>query len=1173
MPLLRNVVRSGSSIGWHPVLQARLRFGSKVLACCGMTGAIAAGAIYAFQPYGPDFATDDGRPLPEIVSYNWDVRPVLSQNCFRCHGQDAGARKADLRLDVPEMAYGELSKNRGKHAIVPGYPSKSQLFRRITASDADERMPPPDTHLSLSTHDIALLDRWIRQGARYERHWAYVPPIESRPLPTPWDGRAINQVDHYTFANMAQHGLSPSAEADRETLINRVYMDLTGLPPTLQEVDAYLTDKDSNAYEKLVDRLLCSRTYAERQANIWLDVARYADSDGFGLDSIGRFQYPYRDWVISAFQKNMPYDKFVTWQIAGDRLPNATREQVLATAFARAGKKSAELGIIDEQYRVEYATERTDLVGKAVLGLTVGCAKCHDHKYDVISQADYYSLAGFFNSVDERGIADYVGWGPTLAWPSAQQSAQLATLRQEVERRHTEVEFARAVARVEAQSIAQAQASRAEDAIHDYLEEAQQAYYPFDSTYIDSFEPLTIANYMPNIPKTVVFGTNPGSFDGGGMAAADLENAGVKAREMFHLPELQNPFPKSWLLLGLDKQKLAYTPAARDPKAPGAIQNVHFVDGPPGKGKAIMIDDTIAFANKKVGQFERTDPFTLDIWIKLREEKPYSNVPLLYNGDTRSAGYELKLDNNVLSFNLRNSAPYDMIEVSMIAPLPTGEWVHVTATYDGNSKAAGMHIYINGVAVQTETLHDRLTRSIIPPQRLSFHFWFLGLSFGRTFGEPEFSNGSIDELRVFTRALTPIEVSYLHDPSALAKLPPDVVRAELLDELVESDPKFVSARAALKEAVLAEQAEYTKVPQIDVLADRLKERPTYVLDRGNFDQHLQQVPVQALSRVFRWKPEYPSNRLGLAEWLFDPHNPLTARVYVNRLWESHFGIGIVETVDDFGTQGSNPSNPELLDYLALEFMRSGWNIKHIHKLIVMSATYRQSSNMTRESFEKDARNIYLARGPRYRLSAEAIRDNALAASGLLVDRVGGDSVFPYQPLGVWLGTGTGLQVYPLPSFVPADEMHRRSMYTFIKRNAPPPAMSVFDLADRNVSSVSRRISNSPLQALVLLNDTQYMEAYRKMAEHAIESSTDPDEQIVTLFRLATRRHPSDKELETLRQYADVQVKNLSASPQDTEAIVSGGVATSDPRVDRVSLAAMTLVVAVIMNSPDAYSLH
>jgi hypothetical protein len=1150
-------------------IQGRHGYGVKVLAYSGVTGVIAASVIVTFQSDGSAWLamTDDGL-LPEVVSYNWDVRPILSQNCFRCHGPDAGVRKAGLRLDLPELAYGELPNDRRKHAIVPGNPRKSELLRRVAASDPEERMPPPDTHLALSKRDIALLNRWIRQGARYERHWAYISPVESVPPRTSWDSRAINQVDRYIYANLARQHLSPSSEVDKETLINRVAVDLTGLPPTLREVDAFVADEDPKAYEKLVDRFLNSRAYAERQANVWLDVARYADSDGFNIDALGRFQYPYRDWVIGAFQGNMPYDQFVTWQIAGDKLPNATREQVLATAFARAGMKSGEFGITDEEYRVEYVNERTDLVGKAFLGLTVGCAKCHDHKYDEISQADYYSLAGFFNSVDERGIADYIGWGPTLAWPNALESTRLATLRQQVELRRKELDSILAAATTDAQSIAQRQPDKVGDAIRDLLEQAQQAYYPFESSYKASFEPLTIANYPTTFSVSAAFGRTAGAFNGGGMAAYKLEAAAAKAMQ----GRKARPKPDG-LLVGLNEPQLVYTPDANDPNTPGAINNVHFVDGPPGKGKAIMIDDTIAFANKKVGQFERTDPFTLDIWIKLREDKPYSAVPLLYSADGRSSGYELRLDDNVLSFNLRNTAPYDAIEVAMTAPLPTGEWVHVTATYDGSSRAAGMRLYVNGDAVQTEVLHDRLTRSIIVAPRPDVHYWFRGLSFGRTFGTPEFNKGSIDELRIFTRALTPVEVSYLDRPLSLTKFSSEVIQGQLSAALAERDERVVSARAALKEAVSAEQAEASKVPQIDVLEDRLKERPTYVLDRGNFDHHLQQVPVQALDRVFPWKPVYPRNRLGLAKWLFDPENPLTARVYVNRLWQGHFGIGIVETVEDFGTQGSNPTNPQLLDYLALEFIRSGWDIKHIHKLIVMSSTYRQSSIMTRESVAEDPRNIYVARGPRFRMSAEAIRDNALAASGLLVDRRGGDSVFPYQPAGVWDMTGFGNQVYPDESLVPADEMHSRSIYTFVKRNAPPPAMVVFDFAGRNVSSVSRSISSTPLQALVLLNDPQYVEAYKKLAERAIASSANTDEQIVTAFRLATRRHPSDQELETLRRYRASQIESLSASPQDAEAILKVGVVASDRSIDRVTLSAMTLVAAAIMNSPDADSIR
>ncbi|BAM86980.1 hypothetical protein S58_09690 [Bradyrhizobium oligotrophicum S58] len=1141
----------------------------KALIGSGLVGVAASATVFGFRLQGGGWPAVYGEELPDVISYNTDVRPILSQNCFRCHGPDAAARKAGLRLDVPESAYAELPKHHGAYPIVPGKPRNSELLRRLAASDPDERMPPPDTHLSVSKREVALLERWVQQGARYERHWAFIPPSKSVLPRTPWDTRANNEIDRYVYGKLAQHNLVPSAEADKETLINRVAMDLTGLPPTLQEVDSFLADNDANAYEKVVERLLGSRAYAERQANIWLDVARYADSDGFTIDALGRFQYPYRDWVISAFDRNMPYDKFVTWQIAGDKLPNATPEQVLATAFARAGKKSAELGITDEEYRVEYASERTDLIGKAVLGLTVGCAKCHDHKYDEISQAEYYSLMGFFNSVDERGIADYAGWGPTLAWPSPQQSAQLAILHNEVERRFEEFKAIFAAAKASAESTAPREVGDTGELIQSLVTEAQQAYYPFENSYKASFEPLTIGKYPARIPNSPVFGVAPGQDHGGGRAAEELDAAAVKAANGNRPPEVM----QKALLIGLDEQKLAYSADGVDPSAPGAINGAHVVDGPPGKGKAIMIDDTIAFANKKVGQFERTDPFTLDVWLKLRADKTYSEVPVLYNSDIRSGGYELRLDENVLSFNLRHTAPYDMIEVAMTSPLPTGQWTHVTATYDGSSSAAGVHLYVDGEKVRTEVLHDRLTRSILPNPRKGIYGWFMGLSFGRTFGAPEFNGGSIDELRVFTRALTPVEVSYLHDPSSVIGLPHETVQGQLSDALAERDVKVKIARANLREAVLAEQTEYTKVPQIDVLMDRPKERPTYLLERGSFDRRLQQVPVQALGRIFPWKSELPRNRLGLAEWLFDPQNPLTARVYVNRIWRDHFGTGIVETVEDYGTQGSNPSNPELLDYLATELVRSGWDIKHIHRLIVMSATYRQSSVMTAETSKKDPRNVYLARGPRYRLSAEAIRDNALAASGLLVDRVGGDSVFPYQPGGLWFMTGAANQVYPDRSLIPADELHRRSMYTFIKRNSPPPAMSVFDLADRNVSSVSRSLSNTPLQALVLLNDPQFVEAYRKLAERGIRSSSDGDQQIVTVFRLVTRRHPSNQELETLRKYRASQVEGLSASPQDAAAILSVGNPASDLGANPATLAAMTLVTAAIMNTPDAYSLR
>jgi hypothetical protein len=1205
-----------------------LRLRSGLTGLLGGAGLIA--LIGACQHYGQAKLSQQSgaEAIPDKISYNWDVRPILAQNCFSCHGHDAGMRKASLRLDVAEAAYGKLPEDPRNRAIVRGNPGKSELIRRILSDDAEFRMPPKETHKVLSPTEIAILTKWVKQGAKYEEHWAYVAPQEATPAKTAFDDRAVNKVDRYVYAKLVRHDLTPAAEADRETLINRVSMDLTGLPPTLKDVDDFVADKDPGAYEKLVDRLLASPAYAERMATTWLDVARYADTDGYLNDQYGRLQHPYRDWVISAFQRNMPYDTFVTWQLAGDLLPNPTREQLLATAFARAGKKSNEGGIIDEEYRVEYVDERAELVGKAFLGLTVGCAKCHDHKYDAISQADYYSMGGFFNSLDERGIHSGAGrgtpMGPTLAWPTALQAKTLAAAHANTLAKQTAYAATVAAARRDAQVRANAlsaQPGQIDATLRASMDKAQQAYYPLDEMYKASFAPLTIEAYgqakddddagkkgdkkglkvlasevkagkpskagMPALAKDDKAAKNAQTANGGAgiggyggpsdpgrlhLAKDDLDAAIKKAVSEGRMINGSTPLPKGGaklLLVGLSADKLAWTKSGIPGAASGAVNNGHVVDGPPGKGKAIEIDDTIGLVDKNVGKFERTQPFTLDLWVKLRPDKAYDKVNLLYNSDGNGAGYELNLSNNVLQFNLQHISPYNMISVAALKPLPKGQWVHVTATYDGSSTAAGAKLYVNGQPAQSEALHDHLTRTIMPRGGTSTFGSYFGLAFGRRPGLSEFSKGSLDEIRVFTKALEPIEVAYLNNPASVKA--GAAIQQPLDAVLAQDDPRVIRAAGEMRDARLAEQKVETPIAQMMIMRDAPKPRKTYLLDRGNYDSYGKEVPVQALPQVFAWNAKLPRNRLGLTQWLFDPKNPLTARVYVNRLWEQHFGTGIVETVEDFGTQGTNPPNPELLDYLAVEFQRSGWDIRHIQKLIVMSATYRQNSNISREALEKDPRNQWLARGPRYRLPAEMIRDNALFASGLLVKKMGGDSVFPYQPDGVFDGAGVGLTVYPGSKDIPADQMHRRSLYTFIKRNALVPSLTVFDMADRNVSTVSRKISNTPLQALVLLNDPQYMEAYRKLAERALKTSNSPDQQIVYMFRLATRRHPRAAEVAELKLFRDAQIARLSKTSDEVNKMLAIGVAPVDPSVDRVQLAAMTLMTASVMNSPDAYS--
>jgi hypothetical protein len=1284
---------------------------------------------------GGQVADAGGAPIPDRPDWNWDVRPILSQNCFACHGQ--GTQKAGLRLDIEKAAYGAIPEDKNKHALVPGNINKSELFKRITSDDADFRMPPKDSHKTLSPRDIAVIERWIKQGAHYKQHWAYIQPVVVEPQKTKWDKQAVNPIDRYIYATLAKEGLSPSPEADRETLINRVTLDLTGLPPTLAEVDAFVADKDANAYEHLVDRLLASKEYAERQTNVWMDVARYADSRGGLNDGERPISFPYRDWVISAFERNMPYDKFVTWQLAGDKLPGATREQLLATAFLKEGRQDSEGGSIDEEFRTNYVQERAELIGKDFLGLTVGCAKCHNHKYDVIAQADYYSMSGFFNQMDERGSgsgARGTPSGASLEWPTALQTKTLNAAHA--------VTVAKQAAYDNALRAAQAKASAAVAAVPEAqragfiktaIDADTQAYYPLDggakgdfaSLYLDpqdfalgapkegeksKFPGMTPAQVTAMLQKKILAdvasgkptpmlggpggpggpaGGKPGAFAGKGGPGGPGGPLGGKPgfgkagfdKAMFHKdgehaappgaapadgkPGMMHPGMKpGFMKVGLggkpgpdgkpglggkpgpDGKKKAPSAFGRrsamagdiaamkaDPGLPriashevdaaleqllasgytddrlgdpqriskrqlpqwvhgdslqwidsglpnggkGFVSNVKWVPG--HKGQGIQLRDSVFSMDKSVGQFERTQPYSLDFWLKL-PTKPYydSTRPLgpsasiLYNnGGIEGLGYELSMSNGRLAYAITHTAPTDMLLVSTEQKVPAGRWVHITSTYDGNSKAAGMHLYIDGKEAPVEVEHDHLTRSAMPRGFNSQFGSYFGLASGINFNRPEIVDAGLDEVRVITRALTPLEVSYLQDPKDAAAVPAPQARAQMALVSAQKDPAVQKAWAELTDARLAEQRVETPISRIMIAGDQAVPRVNHVLDRGVYNTYLQVVPAQALPRVFPWSDKLPRNRLGLAEWLFDPKHPLTSRVYVNRMWQNHFGTGIVQTVDDFGTQGTTPTHPELLDYLAVEFIKSGWDIKHMQKLMVMSATYRQNSNVSREALEKDPRNFLLERGFRFRMPAETIRDNALQASGLLVKHVGGDAVFPYAPDAIWDGVAQGAVVYP--TNVPADENHRRSMYTYIKRNAPVANLVPFDMPDRYNATVSRPISNTPLQGLVMLNDPQFMEAYRKLAERAIKSSADADQQLTTLWRLAVRRHPDQAELAVIRKYRAAELELMRKSPDEVKKLLTIGVAPADPSVDPAQLAAMTIVTASVMNTPDAYTLR
>ncbi|SHF80218.1 PSD1 and planctomycete cytochrome C domain-containing protein [Pedobacter caeni] len=749
--------------------------------------------VYTIQACNSSGSQVAEEQIPDQVSYNFHVRPILSDKCFACHGPDANKREAGLRLDIAEEAYKALKENPSAHALVPFKPEASELFLRISSTDSALMMPPKSSNLKLSTYEISMIEKWIKQGAKYERHWAFNPPKAQVVPKVKTEDWAKNEIDHFILAKLEQKGVKPNPEADKERLLKRLSLDLTGLPPEIAVMDKFLADGSSNAYAKVVESLLQSPAYGEKMALHWLDVSRYADSHGYQDDNY-RSQWPWRDWVIHAFNKNMPYDQFITWQLAGDLMPDATKEQLLATGFNRNHKITEEGGVIDEEYRVEYVTDRTNAFGKALLGITLECAHCHDHKYDPFSQKEYYQVFAFFNNVKEVGLESSVG-GP----------------------------------------------------------------------------------------------------------------------------------------------------------------------------------------------------------------ETYAKKPLM-----------------------------------------------------------------------------------------------------------EISNEDVKKILSFVNK---------QDTSRLI---------------------------------------------VSVMGDRDTLRKTYILNRGVYDAHGTEVEAGTPKSVLPFGSQYAKNRLGLSRWLFDKQNPLTSRVFVNQVWQEFFGRGIVKTSGDFGMQGELPSHPELLDWLAVDFMNHGWNIKRLVKQIVSSATYRQSAVVSEEKLRTDPENILLARAPRYRIPAESVRDVVLASSGLLVKTIGGPSVKPYQPGGLWEAATSGRGILANYKQDHGQSLYRRGMYTFIKRTVPPPTMSIFDASNRDQCEVKRLNTNTPLQALVMLNDPTVLEASRVLAAKLLQENTAVEAKVVKAFRLIVCRNPNEKETKLLSSYYTDQLKVFSQKSKAEKLLAVGEYPIPD-KINRSSLAAMMAVMTTIYN--------
>ncbi len=1024
------------------------------------------------------------------IDFQRDVRPLLSDRCFLCHGPDAERRQADLRLDTKESA---TADRQGSRAVVPGDPAASALLARIESDDPDFRMPPPDSgRTPLSTREKELMRRWVASGAPYATHWAFEPPRRAA-LPDVRDAAwCRDPIDRFVRARLEAEGIAPSPEADLETLARRAALDLTGIPPEPEEIDTLLADAAPDAFDRFVDRLLASPRHAERMAADWLDLARYADTYGYQAD-VHRRVWPWRDWVIHAFDANLPWDEFLTWQLAGDLLPGATREQRLATAFNRLHRMTNEGGSVEEEFRVESVIDRVNTFGTAMLGLTVECARCHDHKYDPIPQEDYYGLFAFFDDIDESGLYSHFTSAtptPTLALPTEEQEAAIAAKRAAV--------------------------ARAEGALRDLAAERRGAF----EAWLASEESRGAA--MP------------------GPAA--------------HYP-----------LDAIEDGKLAN---AVDATKPGtAAAGVALVEGHAGSALRFPGDDAAQFPG--VAEFAHFDPFAFSFWMRTPSRKERAVVLRRSRAwtDAGSQGYQVLFEEGRLSWSLVHFWPGNAASIRTRAEIPAGRWVLVTVTHDGSGRAAGLRIDLDGAPAATEVVRDGLWKPITGGDPGA-------LALGERFRDVGLEGGEVDDLRVFDRCLSPLESAELFAPSIAPAIDAaragsdaaarDAVFAFWLGAL---DPAARERREVLREARRVLAATLAGVEEIMVMEELPEPRAAFVLERGRYDlpDRSRTVAAHTPSALPPMAEGLPRNRLGLARWLTDPAHPLAARVVVNRLWTIAFGRGLVETAEDFGSQGDVPAHRDLLDTLARDFVESGWDGKAMLRRLVGSATWRQSSRPRADLEERDPGNRLLARGPAKRLTAEMLRDQALHASGLLVEKRGGPSVKPWQPPGLWeIGWGG--------AYVPdeGEGAHRRSLYTYWRRTVPPPAMVLFDAAKREVCVARRPSTSTPLQVLVLLNDPQFVETARALAARELAPpGRSARERIAGLFRRLTGRRPGESESAALESLLAAQESELRAEPARADALLAVGSAPVPPGADRVAVAALAVVASTILASDAA----
>lgn len=984
------------------------------------------------------------------LSFNRDIRPILSDHCYACHGFDKAARKADLRLDTPEGATAVID---GERAIVPGNPDASEAVKRMLSTDPDEMMPPPKAKKPIKPEQVAILKEWIAQGAKYEGHWAFTPPVRPAVPPVSTPGR--NAIDSFIRAKLAREGLESAEPADKVTLLRRVTYDLTGLPPTPAEIDAFLSDDSYNAYEKVVDRLLQSPRYGEKMAVQWLDLARYADTHGYHLDS-GRVMWPWRDWVIAAFNQNQRFDEFVRWQIAGDLLPGHSPETKLATGFVRNNMINFEGGAIAEEYLNAYLVDRVNTFGTVFLGLSVNCAQCHDHKYDPLTQKEFYQLYAYFNAVPEKGLDGSAGnAAPVMSLATGEQKKKLDALNAAVTRAEEAI----------------AQSKRGLTAQAGELEKsAGQAPEWTVVPPVDAVAASGAQLVAQGDGSVLAIGMNPGTDDY--TFTFKLPKSGVTA-------------------LRLE----ALTDASLAGKGPGRASNGNFV--------------------------------LTDVHVE----------------DARD-GRELKLASATADYEQKNFPASAIVD---------GD-VHSGWAVDGNEKHENRTAWL--VLAQPATAPSVRVK-------LGFHSGFAGHGIGRA------------RFAISTSA-EPVPAKGM--PAAVAdaiKIPEPVrtkaQRQAIADYLAQQSPEVRELTAKLERARQELNAAEKDVPTVMVMEQMQNPRETRVRVRGDYATLGDKVEPNVPAVLGKLPADAPKDRRALAWWLTDRQHPLLARVTINRMWRNLFGTGIVKTVNDFGLQGEWPSHPELLDWLAVEFMDCGWNVKEMMRLMVTSETYRQSAAIKNaDAFRRDPENRLLARGPRFRLSAEEIRDTALATSGLLDPRIGGPSVYPYQPAGIWeeLSSRGDSKKWTAQFFEQSHgaDLYRRSMYTFIKRTCPPPQMQTFDAPDREVCTAQRERTNTPLQALVTLNDPTYVEASRILAEKMMtQGGANSEARVKYAFRLATARVPSEREMALLLELFEKQRAHFTKNPKAAAELLTTGEAPLNKQLAPAELAAWAVVASTILN--------